>query len=159
MFNIDFSKLVSNLLPWFLRGPRMTAWLKAVISPIATLHQALISFRERTIFSLQHTGQTISLEDLLNKTFNPGEIYPKIYINDGERKPTVYLYNLEEGKSTRMHNLGESFPPVYLRTQNEPSGFDFTVWVHNSIPFNYDHMFSLVAGHKAAGFQFQIKTY
>ncbi|GAB1403026.1 hypothetical protein MASR1M74_02040 [Lentimicrobium sp.] len=159
MFNLDFQKLINNLLPWFLRGPRMRAWLEVLSSPVAWLHQKFTSQRDDTIFSVSHNGQVISLEDMLNQVFNPDNAHQRIYISDSQRKTKVYLYNKSENKSTRFHNLGESFPPVYLLSQNEPSGLDFTVWVHSSIPFDYDHMFSLVAGHKAAGFQFQIKTF
>lgn len=159
MFNFDFQKLINNLLPWFLRGPRMRAWLEVLTSPVVWLHQKFTEQRDTTIFSLHHNGQVISLEDMLNRIFNPDGLHPRIYITDGERRDRVYLYNFQEGKSTRMHNLGESFPPVYMLTQTEPSGFDFIVWVHSSITFDYAYMTGLVTKHKAAGFQFQIKTF
>lgn len=159
MFNIDFDKLISNLIPWFLHQQAMTAWVKALISPVKRIHQHFLAYRTETLFSLLHNGQVISLEDLLNRVFNPDNLHPRIYIDDGVRELPVYLYNLAEGKNTRLHNVGESFPSVFLRSQTEPAGTDFTVWVHNTINFNFDHMHSLVAKHKAAGFQFQIKTF
>lgn len=159
MFNFDFQKIINNLLPWFLRGPRMRVWLEVLTSPVVWLHQKFTTQRDDTIFSLNHNGQVISLEDMLNRIFNPDDLHPRIYIADGERKAPVYLYNIAEGKSTRMHNLGESFPPVYMFTQTEPSGFDFTVMVHTSIDYDYAYMAGLIEKHKAAGFQFQIKTF
>lgn len=159
MFNLDFKKLINNLLPWFLRGPRMRAWLEVLASPVVWLHNKFIAQRDDTIFSLNHNGQVVSLEDMLNRIFNADALHPRIYISDGQRKAPVYLFNLAEGKSTRMHNLGESSPPVYMLTQTEPSGFDFIVWVHSTIVFDYARMASLVQKHKAAGFQFQIKTF
>lgn len=159
MFNIDFDKLINDLLPWFLRKPIMISWLRSIVSPIARLHQLFVNYRDDILFGLLHNGQVISLEDMLNKVFNPTNQYPRIYIDDGERNPVIYLYNLAEGNNTIIHNLGETFPPVFLKNQSEPSGFDFTVWVHSSITFDYDQMFSLVNKHKAAGFQFQIKIF
>lgn len=159
MFNFDFQKLIYNLLPSFLRSEKMQAWLNALVFPVKTLHAKFLAYRDETLFSLSHNGQVLSLEDLLNRIFNPDDIYPRIYISDGPRKAKTYLYNESENKSTRLHNLGESYPPVYLFNQQESTGFDFTVWVNNSIEFDYNRMYSLIAKHKAAGFQFQIKTY
>lgn len=159
MFNIDFNKLVNNLLPWFLRGPRLRAWLMSLIAPIISLHTAFLMYRSSTIFSVGTTGMVLSLESMLNDVFNPDTLYPRIYISDAARKDKLYLYNTAEGRPARFHNSGESFPPVYLTNIGESTGFDFTVWVPAALSFDHDQMFSLVAKHKAAGFQFQIKIY
>lgn len=159
MFNFDFQKLIYNLLPSFLRSAIVQAWLNALVFPVKTLHAKFIAYRNDVLFSLSHNGQVLSLEDMLNQVFNPDNAHPRIYISDSQRKTKAYLYNSSENKSTRFHNLVESFPPVYLLSQNEPDGFDFTVWVHNTIAFDYNRMFRLVTKHKAAGFQFEIKTY
>lgn len=159
MFNIDFTKLVNDLLPWFLRLLRWKAWLMSLVAPVITLHSTFLAYRESTIFSVGTTGMVLSLENMLNVVFNAQALYPRIYISDAERKDKLYLYNTAEGRPARLHNAGESFPPVYLTNIGESTGFDFTVWVPAALPFDHDQMFSLVAKHKAAGFQFQIKTY
>lgn len=159
MFNIDFTKLVNNLLPWFLRGPRLSAWLMSLTAPAISLHTAFVAFRSSTIFSVGTTGMVLSLESMLNTVFNADALYPRIYISDAERKDKLYFFNAAEGRTTRLHNQGESFPRLYLTNVYEPSGFDFTVWVPAALSFDYSRMYSLVAKHKAAGFQFQIKTF
>lgn len=159
MFNIDFTKLVNNLLPWFLRGPRLRAWLLSLIAPVISLHTSFVSYRSSTIFSVGTTGMVLSLESMLNDVFNADALYPRIYISDSSRKDKLYFFNSAEGRTTRLHNQGESFPHIYLTNIFEPSGFDFTVWVPAALSFDYSRMYSLVAKHKAAGFQFQIKTF
>lgn len=159
MFNIEFNKLVNNLLPWFLRGPRLRAWLMSLIAPIISLHTAFLMYRSSTIFSVGTTGMVLSLESMLNDVFNPDTLYPRIYISDASRKDKLYFFNAAEGRTTRLHNQGESFPHIYLTNIYEPSGFNFTVWVPASMSFDFSRMHSLVSKHKAAGFQFQIKTF
>lgn len=159
MFNLDFTKLINNLMSWFLRTTRMKAWLLSLVAPVITLHSAFITYRDSTIFSVGTTGMVLSLENMLNVVFNPEALYPRIYISDAERKDKCYIYNTAEGRPIRFHNAGEPFPPIYLTITGESTGFDFTVWVPAALPFDYDQMFSLVAKHKAAGFQFQIKTF
>lgn len=159
MFNIDFTKLVNDLLPWFLSTPRMKSWLMSLAAPVITLHAIFLNYRDSTIFSVGTTGMVLSLENMLNVVYNPGALYPHIYISDAERKDKCYLYNTAEGRPFRFHNKSESFPPVYITIVGESTGFDFTVWVPAALPFDYDQMFSLVAKHKAAGFQFQINTF
>lgn len=159
MFNIDFTKLVNNLLPWFLRGPRLRAWLMSLIAPVISLHAAFVTYRSSTIFSVGTTGMVLSLESMLNDVFNADALYPRIYISDAERKDKLYLFNTAEGRPFRFHNRFESFPPVYITVVGESTGFDFTVWVPAALTFDYDQMFSMVAKDKAAGFQFQIKTF
>jgi len=159
MFNIDFNKLISDLLPWYHRKAIFKKWLAAMISPVVRLHGLLITYREAQLFSASTTGQVISLEFMLNKVFYGDGALRHIYISDGERLPPPYVYNREENKPKYLYNSGESHLPVYLYQQGETTGYDFIVWVPASLSFDPIYMRSLVEKHKAAGFQFQIKTY
>ena len=57
---IDFKRLVQLLLPTFLRKPQQTAFLNATIAPLETLYS-------ETMYKMQHNGQVIYLEKVLNE--------------------------------------------------------------------------------------------
>lgn len=163
MYNIDFSKLISDLLPAFLRKNRMIAWLEVLLTPLQTLYNAFLSYRSSTAYSINFTGQVLSLEYLLNDTFFGNGTYKLIYITDGERREPVYVFQQLENIPAYFHNVGEVYDPVYLYNSDEPTGYDFVVWVPGAFNFPPDkpleYLIGLVNKHKAAGFQFEIKYY
>lgn len=159
MFDIDYNKLISDLLPWFHRRPVLLAWLKVLVSPVVSLYNDFIQFRETNVFSASLTGQVISLEFMLNKVFYGDGTLRHIYISDGERLLPPYVFNKEENKVLFLFNSNETHDPVYMYRIGETTGYDFIVWVPTSLVFDAAYMRGLIEKHKAAGFQFQIKTY
>lgn len=163
MYNIDFEKLISDLLPAFLRKNRMLAWLQVLLTPLQNLYNAFLSYRAGTAYSINFTGQVLSLEYLLNDTYFDDGTLKLIYILDGERREPVYVFQQLENTPAYFYNEGEDYDPVYLYNSNEPTGYDFVVWVPFAFNFPPDkplaYLIGLVNKHKAAGFQFEIQYY
>jgi hypothetical protein len=158
MYNLDFSKLVKGLTPWFLRSPKFLSWLNALVSPLVSLYNDFLVFKESRIFLASVSGQVGSMEFMLNKVmFNDGDAR-QIYITDASRANPFYIFNTDENRPVYLYNSAEASTANTLYNSSERTGFDFTVWVPATL--NYDnYLYSLIDQHKAAGFQFLIKTY
>ncbi len=163
MYNIDFAKLIKQLLPSFLRHPMQQSWLRTLLHPLSLLHSAFITWRSKVDFRLSISGQVRSLEYMLNKTYYGDGGIKLIHISDSGRIISSYLYNAAEGQPLYIQNRDEpsaGMPAqVYLFNRSEPRGYDFTVWVPSTLEFNINHMSGLLNRHKAAGFSYEIKIY
>lgn len=69
---VNWSKLLLWLLPPILRRQRHFKWLFALLKPLETLY-------DTTLYQMQHNGQIIYLEKVLNETFNKGVVYDPNY--------------------------------------------------------------------------------
>jgi hypothetical protein len=163
MYNIDFAKLIKQLLPSFLRSTKLQAWLQTLLHPLYLMYVEFLSWRSKIDFRLSITGQVRSLEYMLNKTYYSDGNVKLIHISDSGRIISSYLYKAVEGQPLYIQNRDEpsaGMPAqVYLFNRGEPRGYDFTVWVPSSLEFNINHMKGLLNRHKAAGFSYEIKTY
>lgn len=163
MYNINFSQLISDLLPAFQRKQKMLAWLEVLLTPLQSLYNSFLTYRNTTAYSIGFSGQVLSLEYLLNDVYFDDGTVRLIYIEDGERQEPLYVFQQLENQAAYFHNDGEDYDPVYLYNSDEPTGYDFVVWV--PFAFNFppekplEYLISLVNKHKAAGFQFEIKYY
>lgn len=70
LVTVDWLKLVQRNVPQWMRRKRMVVWLMVCVSAVRDLHAAFIGYRERSLYSLRITGQTISLEMALNDRFD-----------------------------------------------------------------------------------------
>lgn len=66
---IDIKKWVIMLLPTFLRGRCMVAFLQVLAQPLISLYSRFLVCREEQIYELSHTGQTCLLRKVLNDYF------------------------------------------------------------------------------------------
>ena len=94
---LKWEKLLLWLIPPIVRKKTHAAWLKTLISPIQSLY-------DKTLYKMQHTGQVIYLEKVLNETFNITKNYNPnfsieqkrqeglIYIDESVRPSLQYLY-------------------------------------------------------------------
>ena len=69
---IQYTKLIAQLLPTFLRQPLMLSLLNVVARPMQELHDRHQQERESRLYSLAHTGQTCHIKDALNRYFGIG---------------------------------------------------------------------------------------
>lgn len=98
---IDWGKTLLMLLPPLLRKPKQVTWLKVLLKPLDNLY-------DDTLYKMQHNGQVMYLEKVLNDIFNPGARYfysdsintkmakGLIVIEDAHRPRVQYLYTNEE---------------------------------------------------------------
>ncbi|TCI93694.1 hypothetical protein [Tenacibaculum sp. M341] len=116
IYNIDFNKQISLLLPTFKRKIKITSYLKALIKPLTELYKNLnsgesfLEFYKNTLYKLNHNGQVVYLQKVLNDRFDKD--LRRIYITDGLFNTPTYVY---------PHIVEKD---VYLNTQYIFSGTD-----------------------------------
>lgn len=101
---VKWEKLLLWLIPPILRKKTHYDWLNTLLSPIHTIY-------EETLYKMQHTGQVIYLDKILNEAFNPGRTY----------NPN---YSIAEKRSEKLIYIEESVKPVlyFLYLHNEYLG-------------------------------------
>ena len=94
---LKWEKLLLWLIPPILRKKTHAQWLNVLLTPIRTIY-------EETLYKMQHTGQVIYLEKVLNETFNSTKNYDPnasteqkrldelIYIDESVKPTLQYVY-------------------------------------------------------------------
>ena len=106
---VDIDDLNEMFLPSFLINAELLAVVNSISSPIKSLYND-------TLYKMEHTGQVIYLEKMLNEFYqisgynkNDHVATRKIYITNAPIVPNVYIYLPEENKPLY---LGDD--PIYL---------------------------------------------
>ncbi|KAF0203152.1 MAG: hypothetical protein FD170_1424 [Bacteroidetes bacterium] len=162
MFNINFDKLIDDLLPWFLSKPVMLAWLQALLSPVSSLYDSFLSLRDVKLYEARYNGQVAELEYVLNDFYYSDGTLRRIYIDDNIEAGEIYLYNVAENEEeTYIYNVEETTEPeTYIFNSSESAGgSDFIVFVPDTLVYDSDYLTSLVKKYKIAGPAFTIQTY
>jgi hypothetical protein len=94
---LKWEKLLLWLIPPILRKKTHVDWLDVLLTPLHTIY-------EETLYKMQHTGQVIYLEKVLNETYNPTKNYNPnlttkqkmleelIYIDESVKPTIQYVY-------------------------------------------------------------------
>jgi hypothetical protein len=94
---LKWEKLLLWLIPPILRKRTHAQWLHVLLAPIRSIY-------EETLYKMQHTGQVIYLEKILNDAFNPSKYYDPnltteqkrlnelIYIDESVKPTLQYVY-------------------------------------------------------------------
>jgi len=94
---LKWEKLLLWLIPPILRKKTHFDWLDVLLTPLHTLY-------EEILYKMQHTGQVIYLEKVLNETYNPAKNYNPnlsteqkrleelIYIDESVKPTLQYVY-------------------------------------------------------------------
>ena len=107
MLRYNYDDLIYDLTPVELRTIAQFEWLRSLVKPLKTLkNDVVIPYYIDSLYEILHTGQTLSLEHLLNDYYNlpfpvggghlnPPYVSPSIYVIDAERfwKDELYLFN------------------------------------------------------------------
>lgn len=70
-YKVDFDRLVLLLLPTFLRKPVLFGYVRALITPIASLHYKWSRMRDDNLTKLSYNSQRCYLRKALNDKFDP----------------------------------------------------------------------------------------
>jgi len=130
VFKVDFDKLNLELLPTFLRKPRLFAFLQAATAPIERIWSAFLFQQSETFFLLKYNPSKRNLEIALRKKFDDNGIYVEnaepneglhldFYLDD-------YIENAGFQTETKTAYLDE-YLDFYL-DEEIPSN-DFTIYV------------------------------
>lgn len=154
---LKWEKLLLWLIPPILRKQTHFNWLYVLLTPIRTTY-------EKTLYKMQHTGQAIYLEKVLNETFNITKNYDPnlsteqkrleelIYIDESVKPTLQYVYlhkEYYEPDGTLIIPLLKIFKhqeyknknnkPVYLAHRNDYTKIsyaNFRVFIPESLIVN-----------------------
>ena len=121
-YKINFNKLVIQLLPTFLRKPRMIAFISLFSNELTKLHNAWLVKKSQDETWLNHDSQVCKLRKILNDEFD--DLQRRIIITDGQLHERKYIYTLGEKKPKY---LGKIF--IRQNTDYADTGIDFFVVV------------------------------
>ena len=131
-YGVDWGRLLPQLLPSLLRrGPRLRAWLAALLSPLSQgLYLQFLALVADTRRQLSYNGQTILLEAALNDRFDPNARRIVVRNDDTEVQPQ-YLFFEREGQPLPPVFFRSELPnttPLLLTYESEQRSAGFTVW-------------------------------
>ena len=69
-YKVDFDKLILLLLPTFLRKPVLFGYVRALITPIASLHYKWSRMRDENLIKLSYNSQRCYLRAALNDKYD-----------------------------------------------------------------------------------------
>lgn len=82
---LKWEKLLLWLIPPILRKKTHFDWLDVLLTPLHTIY-------EETLYKMQHTGQVIYLEKVLNEAFNIDKNYnPNFSIDQKRKQGLIYI--------------------------------------------------------------------
>lgn len=112
---IDWKRTLLMLMPPLLRKQKHVLWLKVLLKPLSDAY-------DDTLYKMQHNGQVVYLEKVLNELFNKEREYRRyqyttqkaqnglIFIDDADRPRVQYLYTHDE--------IDAGYDPILLYTNN-----------------------------------------
>lgn len=158
IYNINWNKLVSWLIPSPLFKPKLFAWLKGLVSPINKTHGDLLTFRKQKLYELGITPQVCYLQKLLNDRFD--YVGRGIYISDGTKSTDVWLALDSENNDLWLPLDGET-EPIWLPLDNEvgANAAHFVVNVPTNIVFNEAIAKSLLNKNKLPSRRYRFNYY
>lgn len=173
---IEWEKSLLWLIPPLLRKKMHYDWLHTLLSPLKRIYK-------ETLYKMQHTGQVIYLEKVLNETFNANRSYNPNY-STREKKENNLIYIGETIKPTAQHiylhreyeedgkiapkvflnneiQSSEDFKPLYLIHHNDHKikYADFRVFIPTSIEFIASKFHDILNFYKLAGKTYEFKFY
>lgn len=129
MFNADWYQFILQNVPPPLRKSRRIAWLQVLIAPVAKAMDSMRAFRQIKLYELNHTGQVIYLEKVLNDAFDNQQ--RRIYITDGDFRNRIYINERGRHYTHFRFTQGSTF------MQNESAQSNFKAYT-SLIDFNID---------------------
>lgn len=99
-YKIDFDKLILLLLPTFWRKPKNFSFLKALISPISSLHNRWSNMRKENLKKLSYNSSKCYMRGALNDKFDPEQ--RRITISNISNKTQDYIYTQAENQTVYL---------------------------------------------------------
>lgn len=132
-YDIDFYKMISQLLGKILRRPVRIAWLSACFKGLRSLHDKFLAFTDAKMDEVKYNGQTFIMEKMLQAKFGAG-----ITISNNIES----LDNLLWGDGADATSfIGEAADiEGYISEEYDPPIYNFTVSVPAAIVFVQSEM-------------------
>lgn len=114
MYGINFRALAKTITPAFLRRNGLLSFLYSVVKPLQTLNDdVVVPWRVRTKRLVEHNGQTMSMEKMLNDYYLL-PYSPNTRNHDIGLSSIIYIENIADNNYLYLFNLSEGRDPVYL---------------------------------------------
>lgn len=159
-FPVNFRKLASDLMPFFLRDPQTVKLIEHPNSALQEVNDNLVTFRDGISFDLSFTSGKAYLQEVLNQLFDP--IDRGIFIeNQTDFLADNFIkFDVESGTDDFTYFESEGKPPRFYYLESEYAiAVTFIVFVPAALVFDQDEMEALVNKYRAAGRPFEIQTY
>jgi hypothetical protein len=165
LFRIDYQRLVNMLLPFTLRKHdlhlplperrhALLSWLHVLLAPVKRVYMEFLIYRHRVNYQMDHTGQVVYLEKVLNDRFDGAA--ERIRIQDGPKLDWMYLFRTDEKKPKYLKKIH-----LHNRLSYGDQGADFEVYIPADVPI-WTHSglmaecHSLINYYKLAGKTYQL---
>lgn len=148
-YNIDFRKMVGQLLGSLLKRSKRIAWLTAALKPLRNLHDEFLSFSNLKLYEVKWNGQTIKLEKLLQDKFGSG-----ITITNNSQNLDEFV--IGDGTDEGSYWGDGADVESYIGENYDPALFNFTVNVPGSIVFVQSEMEAWINKYKLFGTTYNI---
>ncbi len=154
-FDIDIRKLAIQILPTFLRGAKMQAYVMALVKPLDDVHYQFLQKRKENLYIMAHNGQKCYLRAALNDKFNTTA--RRITIDDGQLYDAEYIYT--DAEINQQPALADYLPLVlYQNADLADTAVDFYVRVPADLIYNKYEMEYLIDFYKLASKRYKIVT-
>lgn len=128
VYEINWSKFISDLLPIDLRKPLLKGFLNAVLKPIKTAHADFLAYRLNALYRVQHNSQIVSMEAVLNDEFDNS--FRRIRIQNVKFRDALFFYEPEENKEVFFYDPVDMMPKYFYNEDDfQGNGVDFVVCV------------------------------
>lgn len=130
-YKINFDKLIIQLLPTFLRKPRMITFLSLFSSELTNLHNVWLLKKTQDETWLNYNSQVYKLRKILNDEFD--DLERRIKITDGQLYERQYIHTLIEYTLSKKEPI--KLGTIYIRQASDyaDTGIDFFVIVPTDI--------------------------
>lgn len=155
-YDIDFSKLLTWLLPLRMRLEKWKLFLEALGTQIVLTHNSFLRYRDYKLYQLGITSQVCYLEKLLRDRFD--FIQRRIVIKDAVYYDPIYIFKRAEEKPIWLTKRSED-DPVYLFSRGETGqqNYDFIIEVPLDVVFDEAEMRAMVNSY-ICGKRYKIET-
>ena len=127
IYDLNIFKQIKRELPFLQRKPKRAAFLRDLLSRMQTVRDDFFNvYRPDVVERAKYNSQTIVLEYILNKKFDP--TLKRIYIvNFLTILRYVYIYKKSENKPTYIYKKSEAKPLYLFKGSEYAIDFDFIV--------------------------------
>ena len=151
-YDIDFKKMVEQLLGALLRKVKRVAWLTAGLKPLRGIHDAFLTYTDKIVNEIKWNGQTIKLEQLLIEKFGEG-----IYIVNNQLEINGAFVGA--GNDVAWFIGAGDDNAQFIDETYDITGASFTVYVPNTIVFTQSEMEAFINKYKLHGTTYEIIIY
>jgi hypothetical protein len=146
IYDINYKRLVTWIVPQVLRKPKTMGLLKAMVSPVVYIYNLFLINRRNNLYKLMITPQVCYVEMALNDKYDNSN--RKIKIVRPKSYDPLFLFQRVERKPVFLHrrNTATAQQRQWLYQKGEASAFqyDFIVQVPATVAFDMNELTAVI---------------